>query len=108
MKLEARIVEVGTWVYGGAVEKSVRVVQQNWDYYYEEGFSEGMPHLSPEGYAFYIVYGPPLPPETGSEYCFEGYLSRSRTCLSREDAIRLAEKTIDGPITWGRLPKSES
>ncbi len=108
MDLETRVVQVGTWLYDGSVEMSVRIVQQNWDYYYEQGFDDEPPELNADGYAFYAVYGTPSPPGPGSPFPVTDYSSRSLTCLSLEEAIKLAESTISGPITWGRLPIGEA
>lgn len=108
MEPESKIIQVGTWLYDGTVEKSVRIIRQNWDYFYEEGYDDDPPDLNADGHAFYAVYGAPVPPEPGNPYLGEGYTSRSRTCLSREEAIELAEASVVGPISWGRLPTSET
>jgi hypothetical protein len=107
MGFEAKIIKVGTWLYDGKVENSVRILQQNWDSYYEEGYSDGPPDLNAEGHAFYVVYGAPLSAEPGSLRATDHYGSRSRTCLSLEEAVKLAETTLVGPVSWGRLPEDE-
>ncbi len=108
MDLDAKVVRVGAWLYDGTVEKAVRIIQQNWDYYHEEGYSEDPPHLNADGYAFYAVYGTPWAPASDDPPRPADYFSRSRTCLSLEEAVELAETTISGPITWGRLPAGEA
>jgi hypothetical protein len=107
MDLEAKVVRVGAWLYDGIVETSVRIVRQNWDCYHEEGFSDEPPDLNAEGHAFYAVFGAPLPPEPGSQLQELRYPSRSRSCLSLEEAVALAEATVGGSIAWGRLPHGE-
>ena len=107
MDLDAKVVRVGTWLYDASVEKAVRIIRQNWDYYYEEGYSIDPPDLNADGYAFYAVYGAPWLPEPGSPSRPTDYFSRSRTCRSLDGFVEVAETTIAGPITWGRLPAGE-
>ena len=107
MNRQISVALVGTWLYDGAIEKSVRILQQNWDYYFEEGYDDDPPDLNPDGYAFYAVYGPQLPPEPANPRQEARYALRSRTCLSLEEAIKIAEESVEGPIAWGRLPTNE-
>ncbi len=107
MSLKAEVVKVGTWLYDENVEMSVRIIRQNWDYYYEEGYDDEPPRLNSEGHAYYVDYGAPIPPKPGNPYQQVGYPSRSRTCLSLEEALELAHQGVPSEITWGRLPKGE-
>ncbi len=104
MERKAETVRVGTWLYDGAIETAVRIVRQNWDAYHEEGYSDGPPELNAEGDAYYVVYGAASPTEDGRGSARAGPFPRSRTCLSLEEALALAEATVTGPIDWGRLP----
>ncbi len=90
-QLEVETVRVGEWLYDGKVPMPVRIIVQNWDYYYEEGYDPEEPDLNASGLAFYVVYG--------EQSVNGGYRSRSRTCLSLVEAIALAEETV-GRIAW--------
>ena len=63
---------------------SVRILVQNWDYYWEEGYDPDPPDLNAVGQAYYVLYEE---------------RARSRTCHSLGEAVTLAEETV-GPITW--------
>ncbi len=101
---EVIVVKTGTWLYEGQVEKPVRILRQTWDYYHEDGYDDEPPDLNDEGFAFYAVYGESRRPEPGREDRELDWFSRSRTCLSLEEAVAVAEKAIGSAITWGRLP----
>ena len=101
---EVTVVKIGTWLYDGQVEKPVRVLRQTWDYYYEDGYSDGAPDLNDEGHAFYAVYGEPWTPEPGREDQEPRWFSRSRTCLSLEEAVAVAEQAIGSEIAWDPVP----
>ena len=106
MRWESKVVKVGTWLYDGDVEMSVRIIRQNYDIYSGEEYDEP-PYLNSEGYCYYVVYGAPIPPEPGRPDQLVRYLSYSRTCLSIEEAMNLAPQSLPSAITWGRLPKGE-
>ena len=93
-KLIRKTVKSGVWLYDGVVETSVRIIEQNWDQYHEDGYTTDPPDLNEDGYAYYVVYG---------DTVLEGhYRHLSRTCLSLREAVELAEETILGPIDWRR------
>jgi hypothetical protein len=48
-------IKKGVWFYDNIIEIPVSIIKQNWDYYFEEGYTEGEPHLNSEGFAFYVV-----------------------------------------------------
>jgi len=79
-------------LYDGQVEKPILIIKQNWDNYYEQGYDSDPPDLNEAGEAYYLVYDGP--DEQGS------YHPRSKTCLSLQEALRLAEETIVGDIRW--------
>lgn len=85
------IVKRGNWKYDNTVLKPIVIIKQNWDYYFEDGYTEGEPHLNSDGFAFYVVFDEPL--EDGS------YMSRSETLYSLNEAVKFAENQV-GEITW--------
>ena len=92
---ESRIQEIvlkGSWLYDNSIKKAVRILRQNWDQYYEEGYSEGGPHLNEDGFAYYVAYDEPS--EDGS------YFSKSETLYSLQEAINKAEEKTSGKISW--------
>jgi hypothetical protein len=86
------VLKKGIWLYDNAVSKKVTIIKQNWDYYYEDGYTEGIPHLNADGFTFYVVFDEPL--VDGS------YVFRSETLYSLNEAIKYAESKINGPIYW--------
>ncbi len=92
MKHRQKVVKSGRWLYDGQVEKFVLIIKQNWDYYYDEGYDTDLPELNEAGDAYYLVYDEPN--KQGR------YHPQSRTCLSLQEAITLAEETIVGDICW--------
>lgn len=104
---EVTVVRHGTWLYDGQVERPVRILRQNWDYYYEEAYDLDPPDLNDEGHAYYVVYGAPQPPAPDDPRRHAKWVSRSRTCLTLEEAIELAERAVGSGIDWGRLPEIE-
>ena len=101
------VMKVGTWLYDGQVEMSLRILRQTWDYYHEPGYDPDPPDLDGEGHAYYAVYGAAIPPAPDSPYRHDDWPSRSRSCLSLEEAVALAEATVGPGIDWGRLPEIE-
>jgi hypothetical protein len=83
-------------MYDGIVPTPVRILQQNWDYYYEEDFDKEPPHLNADGLAFYVVYGAPSgsPPDPAT------WWSRSRTCMSLDEAIQVAQEALGSSLAW--------
>ena len=92
MEHRQKIIKSGTWLYDGQVEKTISIIRQNWDYYYEEGYDSDPPDLNEAGQAYYLVYDGP--DEKGE------YHPNSKTCLSLEEALRLAAETIVSDIRW--------
>lgn len=92
MKHRQKVIKSGTWLYDGQVEKPILIIRQNWDYYHEEGYDPDPPDLNKAGEAYYLVYDGP--DEQGR------YHPQSKSCLSLEEAVRLAEGTIMGDIRW--------
>ena len=92
MAEEVRVIKTGTWRYAGEVICDVRIIVQRWDYYYEEGFDQEPPDLNEAGEAYYVQFGPPT--------VRGAFTHRSRTCLSLEEAVKLAEEMSPSEIAW--------
>ena len=87
-----RVLKSGTWLYAGEVVCDVRIIVQNWDYYFEEGFDPDPPSLNENGEAYYVQFASPVERNAFGQ--------RSRTCLSFEEALKLAEEMSPSPIAW--------
>lgn len=86
------IVKSGIWLYDNLVEKEIRIIEQNWDYYYEDDYSEDPPHLNKDGIAYYVVFDKPL--ADGS------FSSRSETLYTVEEAIQHAIDNTNNTLKW--------
>jgi hypothetical protein len=84
-KRYSEIVKSGTWKYDGTVDTDVYIVQQNWDYCYDEGFEDEPEKLNKDGVVYHVL--------------FAG-LHESQAFMHLEEAIREAESRIAGPIDW--------
>ena len=69
----------------------VLILKQNWDFYFEEGYTKGLPCLNESGDAFYVIY---------DSFDDLTTANRSKTCLTLNEAIKLAEKMISFQIVW--------
>ena len=90
-KKEYDIVKKGKWLYNSSVYKSIFIIKQNWDFFYEEGYDDDAPDLNENGEAFYVIMG---------AYHDIKYANRSQTCLSLEEAMKLAKDKILSNIEW--------
>lgn len=79
----------GTWLYNSQTVK-VSIVKQNWDSFFEEGYDD-TPELDESGEAYYVIWG---------EFQDIIYANRSKTCLSLDEALTLANGSLDQPISW--------
>jgi hypothetical protein len=84
-----RVIRKGRWHSHGRTGY-VWIIQQDWDYYYEE-FYDTPPDLNEEGLAFYALYG--------NDAEITNHRSRSQTCLSEAEAIKLAEAQFEA-VDW--------
>ena len=84
----AQIVKSGTWLYDQKVPHEVWIVQQNFDYYYDEGFEDSPEILNRNDEVFHVVYA-----ENGQ---VRGVM---QACKSLDDAIETAEEKMPG-IVW--------
>lgn len=85
-----KIIKEGSWEYTENHFEKVIAVEQDWDHFYEEGYSEGEPYLNSEGLVYYLHFG---------EYWFNelGHISsRGGTVpfLSLDDAMVYAENEL--------------
>ena len=92
MTQAVKVLKRGTWLYAGEVVCDVHIIVQNWDYYFEEGFDPDPPSLNEQGEAYYVQFGSPVERNA--------FGLRSRTCLSLEEAVKLAEEISPSPIVW--------
>jgi hypothetical protein len=54
-ELHAEIVKSGTWLYDGSIPSEVWIVEQNFEYHYEEEYSEEPEKLNEDGECFSVV-----------------------------------------------------
>jgi hypothetical protein len=87
-----KITKRGRWIYGGTAPSEVWIVMQN---YFEgptipdEELIPGYPPCDENGMFYYAAYAQ------------QGKIrSVSKCCGSQHEAVRLAESTIQGQITW--------
>ena len=83
------VIRRGRWSTDGA-SGFVWIVRQTWDYYHEEFYDDG-PDLNEEGLAYYALFG--------VVEDIAQHLSRSRSCLSEDEVVRVAEQTVTS-IVW--------
>lgn len=89
------VLKCGRWSSGYSAGY-VWIVRQSRDYYHEEFYEEG-PDLDADGWAYYALYG--------SAPALSEHSSRSRTCLSEQEAVAVAEGVL-GSVEWGVLPEA--
>lgn len=90
-----KIVKEGKWKYSDDYFEKIIIVEQDWDEFYEEGYSDFLPHLNEEGLVYFIHYG---------DYYYDEYNNiRSRSIsapfLCQKDAEQFAEKTVS-ELQW--------
>lgn len=96
-----RVVAEGSWQYHDDVWLPVRVVESNYDFWYEIGKAgddldpDEKPMLNAEGLAYYLVFQPDGPSE-GS------FWPDSLGFKSQDEARREAESLLPGPVDWSR------
>ena len=92
MVMTHAVLKSGTWLYADEVICDVRIIVQDWDYYFEEGFDLHPPDLNENAQAYYVQFGSPVERNAFGQ--------RSRTCLSLEEAVKLAQEMSPSPIAW--------
>ena len=92
MRQRQEVIRCGVWLYAGSIETPVYVIRQNWDYYFDDGYTDGEPSLNDDGEAYYLSYAGPQDGEFHRPF--------SRTCLSEYEAIQLAEELLAGGVRW--------
>jgi hypothetical protein len=83
------ILQHGRWSYG-SVRGHVWIVQQSYDFYHEDFYDEA-PQLDRNGKAYYVL--------SGLSSDVREHSSRSRTCLSRDEAMLVASETLKA-VDW--------
>ena len=92
-----RVVLTGKWLYGGASEKPVYVIEQNYDYWFEMEKSDGQleanqkPELSDDGLIYYVRFLP-----LGKK----PWSIDSAGCKTLEEAKAFAVGKTNGAIEW--------
>lgn len=90
-----RIVKEGKWRYSDDYFEKIIIVEQNWDEFYEEGYSDFLPNLNEQGLVYFIHYG---------NYYYNEYNNISSSSisipfLSQKDAELFAEKAVSD-LKW--------
>jgi hypothetical protein len=94
-----KVVAIGEWLYGGSTPAPVRVVQLDYDFWYEIAAANGelgdgeRPELNDKGYLFYVRFTPGW--EEG-----EPFWPDSLVADSIEAAKQEAEARVQSPIAW--------
>jgi hypothetical protein len=84
----AEIVLSGVWLYNNSVPTDVWIVKQNFEYWYEAGFSDTAEELNEDGEAFQVVFA------RGERRI----IGPAR--LSQEAAVSAAEERVQTKIDW--------
>jgi hypothetical protein len=92
-----QIVATGSWLYAGTSKKTVYVIQQNYDYWFEMDKADGelelgeKPELNADGQIYYVCFTP-----LGNKPWSVAY----RGCKSLDEAKAFASEKANGPIQW--------
>lgn len=90
-----KIIRKGEWKYSGNTYLPILLVEQDWDHFYEQGYSHILPHISKKGLEYYLYFGKYVV----NEYGHISSDSSSRPFLSIEEAIHYAERNIE-KLNW--------
>lgn len=88
-ELNAEIVRSGEWLYDGAVPSEVWIVRQNFEFWFDEGFSDEPEQLNEDGELFQVVFA-----RNGK------MMSLGPDELSLGGAVASAEAVLNGKIDW--------
>jgi hypothetical protein len=88
-ELRAEIVQSGTWLYADEVPTEVWIVKQNFEFHYEEDYSDGPEELNSDGETFQVVIARA-----------RRVISIGPARLSLSEAISAAETVISSKINW--------
>lgn len=89
-----KIVNEGKWRYKDEFFEKIIIVEQDWDEFYEEGYSDFSPNLNEKGLVYFIHYGD----YDYNEYNNISSKSISAPFLSQKDAEVFAENTVSDLI----------
>jgi hypothetical protein len=84
----AEIVKSGTWPYDGLIPSEVWIVRQNFEYHYEDGYSDEPERLNEDGECFSVVIA-----RNGRK------IGRGPEEMSLAEAISAAERVTPG-LVW--------
>jgi len=90
-----KIIKKGEWKYSGSTYLPILLVEQNWDHFYEEGYSRFSSQIKRGELIYYLHFG---------KYCINEYGniasdSSSQPFLSIKDAMDYAERNIE-KLNW--------
>lgn len=94
-----RIVLKGSWLYGGTAPSPIRIVKQNYDFWYEIGKADDQlepgeeEELNEEGTLYYVIF-------KACEHREKPWWVDSHGLLDLEAAMRHAEERVQGKVTW--------
>ena len=88
-ELRAEIVRSGKWLYDGAVPFEVWIVRQNFEYWFEEEYSDEPEKLNQDGEIFQVVFA-----RDGQ------FMSLGPDELLIEAAAAGAESILEGKVEW--------
>jgi hypothetical protein len=86
-----KIIKKGEWKYSGNTYLPILLVEQDWDHFYEAGYSNVLSHIKKKGLEYYLYFGKYYINEYGNISSD----STSRPFLSQEEAINYAERNIE-------------
>lgn len=90
-----KIIKKGEWKYSGNTYLPILLVEQNWDHFYEEGYSRFASQIKRGGLIYYLHFGKYFVNEYGNISSD----SSSRPFLSIDEAINYAERNIE-KLNW--------
>jgi len=90
-ELWREVVKVGTWLYGGEVERPVRIIRQNFDPHHEAAYDKDAPTLNAAGESYTVAFGE----------LWEGWwFQEERATESTEEAAVAKAEELTGRIRW--------
>ncbi|WP_415328438.1 hypothetical protein [Chryseobacterium sp. MMS23-Vi53] len=86
-----KVIKKGEWKYSGNTYLPILLVEQDWDHFYEEGYSNFPSHTNKEGFVYYLHFGKHRINEYGNILSD----SSSQPFSSVEEAMNYAERNIE-------------
>jgi hypothetical protein len=85
------IIKKGEWKYSGNTYLPILLVEQDWDRFYEQGYSHVLSHINKKGLEYYLHFGRYFINESGNISSD----SSSKPFLSIEEAMDFAQRNIE-------------